>query len=639
MATFTNQLTRLLTLSTPLGDDVLLLTGFSGQEALSQLFNYQLEIVSEEEDVRPADIVGKNVTWGVQEVDKETRWFNGHVCAFSAGATRLHDRRVYRMEVVPYLWFLTRTANCRIFQNKTTPQIIEQVFTDYGLKHFELSLRRSYPEWEYCVQYRETAFNFVARLMEHEGIFYYFRHENGKHTLVVADHKCAYKEAPESPVDHLAGSLAPNHIDMWEHRYQFRTGRWTYTDYNFKTPGASLLTTTNTLIKVPGMEKFEVFDYPGEYPAKGDGQVDVRVRMEEEEAGHDVVTASGGCPTFSPGLKFTLNSHEIEAENGQSYVVTSIHHLAADTSQHQSGEAAEYHNTFTCIPADVIFRPQRLTPKPVVQGPQTAVVVGPKGEEIYTDEHGRVKVQFHWDRYGKKDEKSSCWMRVSQVHAGKKWGGLDIPRVGEEVIVDFLEGDPDRPLITGRVYNAEHRPPVDLPAQKMVSGLKSNTYPGGGGFNQLTMDDTKGKEMLFMNSQYDKTENVNNDRATTVGNDSTEQIGNNRTTSVGVDSAEQVGNNMTLNVGNNLLITAGTSITLKCGAATIHMNQAGIISITGTLVTMAGSINANVAAPVTTLSGLLVTSTGAVNVTTGAALNQQLGGVTNVTGGVVNINC
>ena len=630
MANFTNQGTRLLTLATPLGEDVLLLTSFTGEESLSQLFTYHLELVSEEECIHPAEIVGKNVTWGIQEWDKQPRWFNGHVASFSAGATRLQDRRVYRMEVVPYFWFLTRTADCRIFQHQKTPDILQRIFRLHGLKNYEFSLKRSYPGWEYCVQYRETAYNFAARLMEHEGIFYYFKHDHGRHTLVVSDQKSGYKEVPNSPIDFLDGSVSAHHITTWEHRYAFRTGKWAHTDYNFKTPSTNLLASTQTIIKVPGMDKFEFFDYPGEYPTRSDGAADVKIRMEEEETTHDLVTAASGCPMFSPGYKFALKSHEIEAENGKSYLITSIQHAAVDTSEDQSGEVADYQNSFTCIPAEVIYRPQRQTPKPTVQGPQTAVVVGPAGEEIYTDEHGRVKVQFHWDRYGKKNEESSCWMRVSQVHAGKKWGGIDIPRIGEEVIVDFLEGDPDRPIITGRVYNAEHMPPIDLPAKKMMSGLKSNTYPGGGGFNQMTMDDTKGAEMLFMNSQKDKTENVNNNRSTTVGVDSVEQVGN--------DMTENIGNNLTTVVGNKLLLTAGTSITLKCGAATIHMNQAGVISITGTLVTMAASIVANVAAPITNINGsCLLTQTGILNVS-GGALNAVVGGVVNVSGGMTNVN-
>ncbi len=551
MATFTNQQSRLLTLTTPLGEDVLLLTGFTGQEAISRLFSYQLEMVSEEEDIKPQDIVGKNVSWAVQEVDKEPRWFNGHVSRFAAGSARHHDRRVYRMEVVPYLWFLTRTANCRIFQNKKTPQIIEAIFGDYGLTDFEPQLKRSYPEWEYCVQYRETAFQFVARLAEHEGIFWFFRHEEGKHTLVLADHKGAYKELPESPVDYLAGTLAPNHIDSWEHQYEFRPGKWAHTDYNFKTPSTSLLVNTKTVMDLPGVDKFEIFDYPGEYPAKADGEADVKVRMEEEEAAHDVVTASSSCPTFTPGSKFTIGSHEIESEVGKGYVLTSIQHAATDTSQGQSGGAADYHNTFTCIPADVVFRPRRLTPKSIVRGPQTAVVVGPKGEEIYTDQYGRVKVQFFWDREGKKDENSSCWMRVSQEYAGKGWGSVCIPRIGQEVVVDFLEGDPDRPLITGRVYNAEQTVPYGLPGKKMVSGLKSNSTPGGGGYNEFIMDDTKGNELIREHGQFDKDSTIEHDLREHVLNDRFRDVTKNETIQIGVDRTRTVGNNESITIGNN----------------------------------------------------------------------------------------
>lgn len=544
MAAFTNQETRLLTLATPLGDDVLLLTAFSGQETMSRLFVYQLEMISEEEDIKPQDIVGKNVTWGVQQVDKETRWFNGHVSRFSATGTRMHDRRTYRMEVVPYFWFLTRTSNCRIFQKKQSPDIIKQVFGDYGLTDVEFALKRTYSEWEYCVQYRETAYNFVARLMEHEGIFYFFKHDNGKHTLVVADHKGAYKDVVESPVDYLAGTLSPNHIDSWEHRYEFRSGKMTHTDYYFETPSTNLLANTSTIIKIPGVDKFEMFDYPGEYRVKPDGVDDVKVRMEEEEANYDVVSSSSGCPTFAPGHKFTLSSHEVEAEVGKSYLITSINHSAVDTSHDHSSQAAEYHNTFTSIPAEVSFRPQRLTPKPTVQGLQPALVVGPAGEEIFTDKYGRIKVQFYWDREGKKDENSSIWMRIAQDWAGKGWGMISIPRIGQEVMVDFLEGDPDQPIVVGRVYNAEVMPPFALPGQKMVSGWKSNTYPGGGGYNEMSFDDSKGKEKINVHGQYDMVTTVLHDDTQTIKNDRTITVDGKHTETIDKDTS------ITIKTGN-----------------------------------------------------------------------------------------
>ena len=683
MPTYTNQQSRLLTLSTPLGDNVLLLNRFTGQEAMSRLFSYQLEALTEEEDIKPQDIVGKNITWGIQEVDKEPRFFNGHVSRFMAGGQRVHGRRLYRMEVVPYLWFLTRTANCRIFQHKKTPEILEIIFGDYGLTDYELALRRSYPIWEYCVQYRETAFNFVSRMMEHEGIFYFFKHENGKHVLVVADHVGAYKEIPESPVDYLDAVTGSNVLSAWEHQFEFRTGKWAHTDYNFKTPSTNLLTNTETKLDIPGADQFEVFDYPGEYPVKGDGQADVKIRMEEEEAGFDVVTGSGGYPTFNPGWKFTLASHEIEAEVGKSYVVTSMQHSASDTSEDNSSETAEYHNHFTCTPADVVNRPQRTTPKPTVQGPQTAVVVGPAGEEIYTDEFGRVKVQFFWDREGKKNENSSCWMRIVQDWAGKSWGMISIPRIGQEVMVEFLEGDPDQPIITGRVYNAEQMPPFTLPEKKMVSGWKSNTYPGGGGYNEMSFDDSKGKELINVHAQYDMVTVVEHDDTQTVHNNRTIQVDGTHTETIVKDTTIKIteGNldhdvvagtatyhvakavtenfdatqdttvksNITIiSKEGEILIQAAKKITIVTGASSLTMTKEGAITLAGKNVVVTGTADVKSSAPKIESSGTQevkmgvgaqsVTCDTAQVATSGTAVKATAVGVHEISGAMVKIN-
>jgi type VI secretion system secreted protein VgrG len=556
MATFTQE-KRLLAVSTPLGKDVFLLTGFSGREEMSRLFSYRLEMISAKESVAPADIVGKGVTWSVTHFDKDPRFFHGVVSRIVAAGRHVRGFRVYRAEVVPWLWLLTRTANCRIFQNKSVPEIIKAIFDGLGLTDYKFDLRNSYPKWEYCVQYRETAFNFVSRLMEQEGIFYFFRHEEGKHTLVLADQKSAYQDCHENSVKYTAGSLAPNHLTAWEHRYEFRPGKWAQTDYNFQTPSTNLLTSAGTLTNLPQAGGFEVFDYPGEYEVKADGDAYTKVRMEEDDAAYNTVTGAGRCCTFTPGGKFTVAEHDIDSEAGKEYVVLSVQHSANDPSTGPSGRAAEYSNSFTCIPSSVTFRAARLTPKPVVQGVQTAVVVGPKGEEIYTDKYARVKVQFFWDREGKRDENSSCWVRVSETWAGKNWGMICNPRIGQEVIVDFLEGDPDRPIITGRVYNAEQMPPFPLPAKQMVTGFKSNSTKGGGGYNEMTFDDTKGNELVNIHGQYDMATKVEHDERVNIGNNRTEQVGNNETITIGVDRKEKVGSNETIDIGANRTETVG----------------------------------------------------------------------------------
>ncbi len=643
MLAFT-QTDRLLSVDTPAGKDVLLLTAFSGHEALSRPFSYQLELFSVQEDIQPAKLVGQPITWVIQTSETGPRYFNGIVSRFVAGPIRSVQRaRGYRVEVVPWLWFLTRTANCRIFQKKSAPEIIQTVFSDLGFSAFKLRLRKSYPKREYCVQYRETAFNFVSRLMEQEGIFYYFKHENGKHTLVLGDDASAYENCPENQVPAAGSAEGKNHITSWEHEYEFRSGKWAQTDYNFETPSTSLLTSTQTVLKIPGVSKLEVFDYPGEYPVKGDGEALTKTRMEEEEAGYDVVVGSSECPTFTPAGKFTLSSHEVTSEANKSYVLTSVRHSATDYSFFDERRVSGYANHFTAIPAAVVYRPARLTPEPVVHGPQTAVVVGPKGEEIYTDEYGRVKVQFFWDREGKKDEKSSCWIRVAEAWAGKNWGVIFNPRIGQEVVVEFLEGDPDRPLITGRVYNKEQMPPYKLPDHQTQSVLKTRSSKNGSteNFNELRFEDKKGSEHIYFHAEKDFHRVVEHDDTLKVGNDQTITIKNNRTETVKEGNEkvtiEKGDRTITVSQGNDthdikqgdrkVIIEMGNdslqikmgnqttkldlgmsqteamqSIELKVGQSSVKLDQMGV-TIKGMMIQIEGQIQTQVKGLMTQVNG------------------------------------
>lgn len=357
MATYTQE-SRLLSVSTSLGENVLLLTAFSGREELSGLFCYQLDMLSEDATITPRDILGQNVTWSVDHFDEQPRYFNGVVSRFVPLDRQIHGLRVYRAEVVPWTWFLTRTTNCQIFQNKSVPDIIKAVFESFGLTDYELTLTGSYPPREYCVQYRETAFAFISRLMEQEGIYYFFRHEDGKHTMVLGDSSLAFQDCRENQVKYSPGSLAPNHIFSWEHRYEFLSGKWTQTDFNFKTPNASLLTSTVALLDTPGIAAYELFDYPGLYMQSGIGRSLAKVRMEEVETPYDVAMGTSWCCTFTPGGKFTLQAHDCDEEN-KGYVITAIEHSAVDNSYSNEGEGSRYQNTFTCIPGTVTFRPAR----------------------------------------------------------------------------------------------------------------------------------------------------------------------------------------------------------------------------------------------------------------------------------------
>lgn len=549
---------RMLKLSTPLGEDVLLLTGFTGQEEISRLFRFQLEMISDNNGIAAADIVGKNVTFSVELSDGSPRFFNGFVNQFVAGDEE-HGRRNYRAEVVPWLWFLTQTADCRLFQDKTIKDIIATIFGDLGFSDYKFDLQLDHKKWEYCVQYRETDFNFVSRLMEQEGVSYWFKHADGKHEMVISDHKGAYYDLIEKEVEYppnVGGVSITDHITSWEHRYEFRPGKWAQTDYNFKTPSTNLMSSEPSVVSLPGIDKYEIYDYPGEFPDKGVGKTETKLRMEEEEVAHDIVQASSQCKSFSPGGKFKITVHRCSSEEGKSFAVTKIRHSATEPMAYETGGSAvnsDYSNSFSCIPDSVVFRAARITPKPLVSGVQTAVVTGPAGEEIYTDEFGRVKVQFHWDREGKKDENSSCWIRVSQNWAGKNWGIVFNPRIGQEVIVDFLEGDPDRPIIVGRVYNATNMPPYELPANQTLSVIKSRSSKEGSpeNYNEIRLEDKKGEEQVFIHAEKNQDIEVENDETHWVGHDRTKTIDNDESTSIGNDRQEEVGNDESIQIGHD----------------------------------------------------------------------------------------
>ncbi len=633
---------RTLFLTSSLGPDSLLISSFSGTEAMSQLFNYQL-IMEAEEAVDPKDIIGKSISWKVHPKKGQPRYFNGFVSRFATGAQSRRKTHTYRAEVVPWLWFLTRTSNCRIWpggeEKKTVPQIVKMIFDEMGFSAFEMDGIKdtTYPELAYCVQYRETAFNFVSRILEEEGIFYYFRHENGKHTMVLADQKGVYNAI--SPPD-----LA---IDNWEHQFELRAGKVAMTDYYFKDPSTSLLASTETLVDLPDAKKYEMFDYPGDYRFKPDGEESIKVRMEEQEIPHDTVRGSSECRDFAPGAKFTLGDLDLpgKAESGQSYVITQVQHSASDVEFEAGTSRADYRNMFSCIPASTVFRAGRVTPKPVVTGVQSAVVVGPEKEEIYTDKYGRVKIQFFWDRRGEKNENSSCWVRVSQGWAGKNWGMVFNPRIGQEVLVEFLEGDPDRPVIIGRVYNAEQMPPYELPLNQTQSGIKSRSSLKGTteNFNEIRFEDKKDKEHIVIHAERNLNIYVENNERRTVGNDQSHTVVHNATLTIGTDSKrtdprkdglcttkifgdtsttitkgdlsldvqegkmtvhvkgvveETFDDTLTTTVKNkatlqsasaDVLVKAAEKITLECGASSITLKKDGTIEIKGKDIKISGS--------------------------------------------------
>lgn len=500
------QAKKSISISTPLGDDVLLLTAIAGSEHISELFEFDLETLSESHNLEANKLIGKAVTVNIH--DKNGRFFNGYVNELQLGGIikigTAKGHRQYNFTIVPWLWFLSKRTNCRIFQKKTAVDIIKAIFNDHPLiAEYKINkLSETYVEREYCVQFNETDLDFVIRLMEEEGIAYYFEHSQSKHTLILVDQKNTYGKCKENKVEFASGSVDFAHINSWNHQYSFCEGKRTQRDYNFKKPKDKLEYSTPSIVDLPLIKDLEHYNYPGYYDSRDIGVRHTKSRMVGEELSSNTVEASSNCSSFIAGSTFELSQHEAESEQGK-YIIVSIFHSFTEESYYSNElDFSVYSNHFTCIPESVHFRPLPLMIKPMMRGPQTAVVVGTQGEEIDVDEFGRIKVQFYWDREGKYNENSSCWIRVAQALAGNKWGSQVTPRIGQEVIVNFLDGDPDRPIITGSVYNKDNMPTYP---SKTQHGIKSHSTLKGGAsnFNELRFEDKKGSEELFIQAEKD----------------------------------------------------------------------------------------------------------------------------------------
>lgn len=580
MSKFT-QKNRLISIATPLAEDELLLTSFQGVESISKLFDFQVEVLSKNLAVNPKDIVGKEVTITIQNDQKRT--FNGYVSRFSFGEIQSNNLRQYKMTMVPWLWFLSKTQNNRIFQNENTKAIVLKVFNSLGFKDFDFKAQGG-SNREYCVQYAESDLNFVSRLLEEEGIAYYFKQDKKKHTLVLVDQKNAYEECAETDLTYSKGTQPNAQINRWEHQYEYRKGEWTLSDYNFKEPGKNLIVKTKSKSKFAKNGNYEHYEYPGLYDTTA-GKALGAVRMDSEEVQINTIEASSDCSSFYAGGKFKLKHHDANSEKG-GYIITGIHHKAHDSSYFTGSEGqSEYGNDFVCIPEDVHFRPMQMHLKPVMKGPQSAIVTGQSGEEIHIDEFGRIKAQFIWDREGKNNENSSCYLRVVQSWSGNQWGSSFIPRIGQEVIVNFLDGDPDRPLVTGTVYNGDNKPPY---GSKTQSGIKTQSTKNAtkDEYNELRFEDLKGSEEIYIQAQKDFRRLVKNDEEAEVQANQKQLIKKNRNITVaeGNETIVISKGNRTLSVKNkiktdasDILIEAKKSIELKVGGSSIKISPAGIV--------------------------------------------------------------
>jgi type VI secretion system secreted protein VgrG len=629
---------RVMEIVTPLGADVLLFHGMTAREEMNRLFEYQVDLLSDiKKEIALDDILGKNVTIKLGLPDDSTRYFNGYVTRFSQRGMYGRYKR-YLATVRPWFWFLTRTADCRIFQEMKVPDIIKQVFSDNGASDYKFELTGSYKQWTYCVQYRETDFNFISRLMEQEGIGYYFQHTDGHDTLVLTD--STSKHTPvgnyeKLPFIGLDETVKPDleHVSAWSFSREIQPGMYVHDDYDFERPSVELKTKkTHPRGYTPSNE--EVYDYPGLYLKTADGEQYASVRIEELATQFEIAHGSTNARGVAVGSLLTLENHPREDQNKEYLIIGGTYDLTFnDYEALPEGGGTNYQCTFTAIPSTQQYRPKRITPKPFVQGPQTAVVVGPSGEEIYTDKYGRIKVQFHWDRLGKKDENSSCWMRVSYPWSGKAWGGIAIPRMGQEVIVDFLEGDPDQPLVTGRVYNAEQMPPYDLPGNKTQSGVKSRSSKGGSAanFNELRFEDLKGSEMVTLHAEKDQTIEVEHDESHWVGHDRMKKIDHDETTLVKHDRTETVDNNETILIHGNRVEVVDKDETI-----TIHKNRTETVDVNETIA-IGGSRSITISKSESATVALQRTHSVGVNesITVGGAQEVTVGGLQSITVGAL----
>ena len=643
------QTNRPMKLTTPLGPNALVMVGLEGREAISELFRFELRAVwTDNTKLLPFDqLLGKKVAVELASAQHK-RYFHGMVSKVTQYERDAHFT-YYGLEVVPELWLLGRKRSSRTFQHISVPDILKKLFAGLDVAY---NVEGTFEPREYCVQYRETDLAFASRLMEEEGIYYFFKHTAGSHQMVLANTPQGHPAVPYLPTavweEGAHAGLEEDRVYDWSKGQEIRSGKFTAWDYTFEMPTRHLdaaktimdsvtVGTVTHKLAVANNGGLELYDYPGGYASRFDGinksggeQASslqhifddngrtVGIRMQEEALSSLLFRGKGSHAGFTAGHSFDLTHHY--SDNGK-FVLTGVEHSAEQALEVDDTETEfKYANAFTSIPAALPFRPARVTPVPSVRGVQTATVVGPAGEEIFPDKYGRVKVQFHWDREGSDDVNSSCWVRVATFWAGAQWGGVHIPRIGQEVIVDFLEGDVNQPIVVGSVYNANTMPPWALPDNKTISGVKSRSSPQGGAdnFNMISFEDKKGSELVSVQAEKDLTTLVKNDesrevdhdRVTVVKHDETQTVTNNETITVeqGNQSIElKQGNQSTkLGMGNQstkvdlgkIETEAMQSIELKVGQSSIKIDQMGV-TINGMMIKLEAKVQAKVTALMT----------------------------------------
>ena len=604
-------------------EDEIQFSRMDGYDEISRPFHFELMVSCKSTDIKALAVLGTDVL--VEVTGGEPRYFHGLVTRFGLEEIR-DDNAFYRVTIAPWLWFLTLKTDNRIFQEKSVPEILDEVFRSYGNAVTVSRLRGSYKPREYCVQYGESDLDFVQRLMEHEGIFYFFEHDDTGHRMILADSNAVLKPAPgfetlpyepDSRISFKEGDF----ITRWVPGTSVMPGAFAHTDYDFTKPSSDLLSKSNA---PPGhaLDKAENYRYPGYYTEHGRGDALAGIRLESLQAPATIVEAEGTARALWSGRIFKLDLFPREAENIDYLVLrVDVRMWDEQVRSGQEGALQGFEVSLRLAPSETPFRPARRTPPPVMRGPQTASVVGPAGAEIFTDKYSRVKVQFHWDRQGKKDAHTTCFIRVSSAWAGSGWGFIQIPRIGQEVIVDFLEGDPDQPIITGRVYNAEQMPPYGLPGSATQSGWKSNSSPGGGGWNELRFEDKKGAEEVYFQAEKDHNELVKNNESRNIGNDFSEDVGHDATQSIGHDRTESVSNDKAVSVGNNRTVSIGVN-----DDETVGSNRSLTVGSNETITVGANSTETIAIAHTQTVGAVQTVSVGAARVdSVGASETRSVG--------------
>lgn len=625
------QRNRAAALKTPLGEDTLVFGNLHAFERLSAPYEYRITALAAERGVDTEQVLGQACSLSVQTEGGGKRYFHGR-CAQLSFVGYEHGGLLYELILRPDFWFLSRNRNCRIYQDKTATDIVSNLLQERGISRFELKLKDGFPpKRKYCVQYMESDFAFISRLLEHEGLHYFFRHDEVGTQLIIADSNEAhdqiegFDEIPYYPPnDH--NERERSHFDDWSAVQSVAAPVSTKaTDFFYPRP----VPMSQTEMGVPAYkgDTADMQIHPAGFEDNNYGSKLARYRLEAERALRVFATSSGNALGLQPGCTFTLRNHPNPAQNRDHLVVESRLHLEADAYAATMGKVGgDERIDLVTVPSSTVFRPPLSTPRPRIPGSQTAIVVGRGGEEIETDEVGAVKVSFHWDTYSRNNQTSSCWVRVGQAWAGGSWGALFTPRIGMEVIVEFIDGDPDRPIIMGCVYNGDNAPPYGLPGAKTRSTIKSNSSKGGGGFNELRFEDKKGSEEIYIHAQKDQNVEILNDLSTTVGNTETRQVGASRSTRIGTNDTRTIGSNDSKTVGANQSLTVGA-------------NRSSSIALGDTLTVGASRTESVGGSNTATVGGTSALTVGGVyTVSVGGAMTLQVGGALSIAaGGAINI--